>query len=114
MLIEFGVTFLLNFSLLLKAELIIELVLYLLLVEQTNMFYLKIRWLLKDTHKAKHPQIKLKRIRKVYLTMYIWAIVILNQLFTRESYTQIRFSKKEKNEAVNGKSPHRVKHRNFP
>lgn len=46
--------------------------------------------------------------------MYIWAIVILNQLFTRESYTQIRFSKKEKNEAVNGKSPHRVKHRNFP
>lgn len=95
MLIEFGVTFLLNFFLLLKAELIIELISYLLLAEQTNMFCLKIPSLLKDTHKAKTPSNKTEMYTKS-MTVYIWAIVILNQLFIRESYTQIRFSKKRK------------------
>ena len=28
------------------------------------------------------------------MNMYIWAIVILNQLFIRDSYKQIEFSKK--------------------
>ena len=28
------------------------------------------------------------------MNMYIWAIGILNQLFIRDSYTQIKFSKK--------------------
>ena len=41
----------------------------------------------------KDPQVKLKRLRKVWL--YIWAFGILNQLFIRDSETQIKFSKNE-------------------
>ena len=78
-----------------KAELIIELMSHLLPLVQTNMFCLKIHWSLKDTHKVKTPANKTETYTKS-MTMYIWAIVILNQLFIRDSYTQIRFSRKRK------------------
>ena len=88
MLIEFGVTFLLNFSLLLKAELIIELVLYLLLVEQTNMFYLKIRWLLKDTHKAKTPSNKTETYTKsIFDYVYLGNCHIKSTIYKRVIYS---------------------------
>ena len=35
------------------------------------------------------------------VNMYIWAILVLNELFTRDSYTQIRFSKKMKQLVAN-------------
>ena len=38
-----------------------------------------------------HLQIKLKHLS---MNMHIWAIDILNQLFMKDSYTQIKFSKK--------------------
>ena len=48
-----------------------------------------------------NPQVKLKVLLKS-INMYIWAIGILNQLFIRGSYTQIKF---QKNEVVSGESP---------
>ena len=35
------------------------------------------------------------------VNMCIWAILVLNELFTRDSYTQIRFSKKMKQLVAN-------------
>ena len=39
------------------------------------------------------PSNKTKALTK-RMNMYIWAIDILNQLFLRDSYTQIKFSEK--------------------
>ena len=50
-------------------------------------------WVIKHTHRENKPSNKNEELRKS-LNIYIWAIGILNQLFIRDSYTQIKFSKK--------------------
>ena len=47
----------------------------------------------KETHREKTPLNKTEALTKE-TNMYIWAIGILNQLFLRDSYTQIKFSRK--------------------
>ena len=57
--------------------------------------------LLKDTHRENIPLCKTEALSKS-INMYILAIGVLNQLFIRDSYTQIKFSKQE---TVSDKSP---------
>ena len=47
----------------------------------------------KDTHKEKAPSNKTPALRKS-TNMGVWAVVTLNQLFTRGSLTETKLSKK--------------------
>ena len=47
----------------------------------------------KDTHREKESSNKIQGLTKS-INMGIWIISTLNQLFMRDSYTQIKFSKK--------------------
>ena len=47
----------------------------------------------KNTHRVNISSNKTEVLKKS-INMFIWAIGILNQLFIRDSYTQIKFSKK--------------------
>ena len=47
----------------------------------------------KDTHRENNPSNKTGALTKS-MNIYIWVICILNQLFIRDSYTQIEFSGK--------------------
>ena len=49
----------------------------------------------KDTHRENTPSNKTEMLTKS-MNIYIWTIGILNALFTRDSYTQTKFSKKKK------------------
>ena len=49
--------------------------------------------MLKDIHRANTPSDKTEALTKS-MNMYIWAAGILNQLFIRDYYTQIKFTKK--------------------
>ena len=48
----------------------------------------------KDTHRENTPSSKTEALMKS-MNMYIWTIGILNQLFIRDFYTQIKFPKNE-------------------
>ena len=41
----------------------------------------------------RHHQMKLKRLKKVWINIGIWGIATLNPLFLRGSYTKLKFSK---------------------
>ena len=52
---------------------------------------------IKDTYRENTPSNEAEAVAKS-MKMYIWAIGILNQLFIRDSYTQMKFSKKRCNQ----------------
>ena len=49
---------------------------------------------IRDTHRENFPSTKTEAPTKS-ISMYIWAIGALNQLFERASYTQIKFSRSD-------------------
>ena len=53
----------------------------------------------KDTHRENTPSNKTEMLTKS-MNIYIWTIGILNALFTRDSYTQTKFSKKKKKRII--------------
>ena len=57
-----------------------------------------------DTHRENALKNKTQELTKS-MNMNIWILSILNQLFVRGSYTEIKFSK---NKVVSGKTPHFV------
>ena len=57
-----------------------------------------------DTHRENALKNKTQELTKS-MNMNIWVLSILNQLFVRGSYTEIKFSK---NKVVSGKTPHFV------
>ena len=54
--------------------------------------YFRAEWV-KDTHRENILCNKTEALAKG-LNMYIWAIGVLSQLFIRDSYIQVKFSKK--------------------
>ena len=50
---------------------------------------------LKDTHRESAPQNKTQKLKQ-NMNVDIWVVSTLNQLFIRDSYTEIKCSKKNK------------------